>query len=246
MQFSKNHGKRSHAAMKENDPRSEPLKHHLEYLLNLGEVRATRVVATLVDGVRGQTNREDTVEMVYLPISMGYRNCYKRYMSSLGFEVRCKPNGAVYVKGVNEGKPVDHGFVSLSKYYNMWKRDYPQLKVVRPSEDICQYCFVFANRHRYLANHAARASTSVPEIDEDVHDEWDCNVDEEITQMDMLSIDEPESAATKAEEAREQLLLQSANHIRMARSQRALYPSHVAATVRNVTEGQLMLVMIIF
>ena len=136
MPFSNNHGKCSHAAMKKNNPRSESLKHHLEYVLNLGDVRATRVVVTLVDGIRGLTNREDTIEMVYLPISMGYRNCYKRYMALLGFEVRCKPNGAVYVEGINKGsKPAEHGFVSLSKYYNMWKRDYPQLKVVWPAED---------------------------------------------------------------------------------------------------------------
>ena len=67
-----------------------------------------------------------------------------------------------------------------------------------------------------------------------------------MTQMEMLSVDKPESAATKAEEAREQLLLESANHIRMARSQRALYQSHVASAVRDGTEGKFTLVMINF
>ena len=65
--------------------------HHYEYLLDLGEVRATQVVATLVDGVQGHTNRdkgtvdgdESTVDMIHLPMTMGYRNCYKRYMASL-------------------------------------------------------------------------------------------------------------------------------------------------------------------
>ena len=75
----------SNAAMKADDPRSAPLKHHLDDLLELGEVRATRVVATLSDGsVQGHANCEDTVDMVYLPILMGYRNCYKRYIHSLG------------------------------------------------------------------------------------------------------------------------------------------------------------------
>ena len=161
-------------------------------------------------------------------------------MALLGFEVWCKPNGAVYVGGINNGsKPVEHGFVSLLKYYNMWKRDYPQLKVVRPAEDKCQYCFVVANCHRCLANHAARAN-----INEDVHYEWDCNVEEVMTQMEMLSIDKPESAATKAEEAPEELLLESANQIRIARSQRALYQSHVAAAVCDATEGKFTLGMI--
>ena len=106
MPFSGNHGKPSHAEMKADDPRAAPLKHHMEYLLNLGEVRATRVVATLVDGVQqgGHENREDTVDMVYLPISMGYRSCYKRYMNSLGFQTRCTPKGVIIVDGTpNEG-----------------------------------------------------------------------------------------------------------------------------------------------
>ena len=42
----------------------------------------------------------------------------------------------------------------FSAYYNMWKREYPKLKVSRPAEDICNHCFVFANRHRYLAKHS--------------------------------------------------------------------------------------------
>jgi hypothetical protein len=65
----------SNAAMKADDPRLAPLKYHLDYLLELGKVRATRVVATWSDdgGVQGHANRDDTVHMVYLPISMGYR-----------------------------------------------------------------------------------------------------------------------------------------------------------------------------
>ena len=57
---------------KNNDPRVAPLKFHLDYLLSLGEVCATRVVATLVDGIQGHANRDDTVDIVYLPISMGF------------------------------------------------------------------------------------------------------------------------------------------------------------------------------
>jgi hypothetical protein len=118
----------SNAAMKTDDPRLAPLKYHLDYLLELGKVRATRVVATWSDdgGVQGHANRDDTVDMVYLPISMGYRNCYKRYMHSLGYKIRCKPDGAKYiVDGIIDGKPSDHGYGSFSAYYKRWKREYP-------------------------------------------------------------------------------------------------------------------------
>ena len=110
----------SNAAMKADDPRSAPLKYHLDYLLELGEIRATRVVTTLSDGgvQEGHANRKDTVDMVYLPISLGYRNCYKRYMHSLGFKIRCKPDGALIVDGIVDVKPSDHGYVSYLAYYN--------------------------------------------------------------------------------------------------------------------------------
>ena len=146
----------SNAAMKAGDPRSAPLKHHLDYLLELVEVQATRVVATLSDGsVQGHANRKDMVDMMlYLPILMGYRNCYKRYMHSLGYKIRCKPDGALIVDGVVDGKPSYHGYISYLAYYNKWKREYPQLKVSRPAEDICNHCFIFANRRRYFAKHS--------------------------------------------------------------------------------------------
>ncbi len=43
--------------------------------------------------------------------------------------------------------------VPFPTYFTLWKRDFPDLKVSRPVEDICKDCYAFANRHRYLANH---------------------------------------------------------------------------------------------
>ena len=61
----------------------------------------------LVDGVQaGQTNRKDTVDMVYLPISMGYQNCYRGYMALLGYKVRSLPNGETVVEG-EDGEAVN-------------------------------------------------------------------------------------------------------------------------------------------
>ena len=135
--------------------RNNVLTDHFNYLLQLGEVRATRVIATLVDGEQGHANREDTTDMVYLPMTFGFRPCYRRYMETLGYNVACRPNGGVIVTGI-DGKAINRNeFVSFSTYCRKWKKEYPQLKVSKPVEDICQYCFVFANRHRYLANHSS-------------------------------------------------------------------------------------------
>ncbi len=52
-----------------------------------------------------------------------------------------------------DGKEVDAGeYCSFPTYFNLWKCDFPKLKVSRPVEDICKDCYAFTNRHRYLAN----------------------------------------------------------------------------------------------
>ena len=72
----------------------------------------------LVDGAVGHTNWEDTIDMVYLPISMGYCECYLRYMAGMEYE-------AVIVEG-EDGKPViSCKFVSLSMYCVKWKKIFP-------------------------------------------------------------------------------------------------------------------------
>jgi len=81
-------GKKNYNAVEKNKRKYQPLLHHFEYLKNLGEVRATRVVATLVDGMGGRANRDNNIDITYLPISMGYRSCYKWYMKALGYDVR--------------------------------------------------------------------------------------------------------------------------------------------------------------
>jgi hypothetical protein len=44
---------------------------HFEYLMELGgEVRATRVVATLVEGMQARVNRDNDDDVRYLPIAV--------------------------------------------------------------------------------------------------------------------------------------------------------------------------------
>ena len=93
------------AKMHNDDACLPPMMHHLSYLEKLGKVRATRVVATSVDGETGLSNREKSIEI-------GNCNCYKHYMTMLEHEVSCKVNGATIVVGQN-GKPVEHGYFSF-------------------------------------------------------------------------------------------------------------------------------------
>jgi hypothetical protein len=92
-------GKKNYNAIERNNRKYEPLMRHFEYLKNLGEVQATQVVATLVDGMQGHANCNNSINMTYLPISMGYWSCYKRYMAWLGYTVRTTEMGAFIVMG---------------------------------------------------------------------------------------------------------------------------------------------------
>ena len=128
----KSTGKTSYNAIVNDPERLEPLRNHFEYLKQLGEVRATRVITTLVDGMIQQRNRNDATassNVTYLPISLGYRPCYRRYLSSLGYRAETTESGSFTISR-DDGGAIDTGeFVSYTTYYNVWKRDYPDLKV---------------------------------------------------------------------------------------------------------------------
>ena len=150
-------GKQNYNSIDNDQSKIQPLMRHFEYHLELGEVRATRTVSTLVDGMQGRTNRDNDDEAIFLPRYMGYRNCYKRYMASLGYNVRTTGSGVTIVEPREDGEPEDPSeYVSFPSYFYKWKEHFPQLRVSKAMEDICQYCYAFSNRHRYLSNRAIR------------------------------------------------------------------------------------------
>jgi len=109
--------KKNYNAVEKNERKYQPLLHHFEYLKNHGEVQATRVVATLVEGMGGHANRDNNIDVIYLPILMGYRSCYKRYMKALEYDVRTTAMGGFVVTADDEGKEVDPGaYVTFPTY----------------------------------------------------------------------------------------------------------------------------------
>jgi len=111
------------------DRKMGPLMRHLEYLMELGDkVGATQVVTILVEGKQARVNRDNDDDERYLPMSMGYRNCYKRYLASLGYTNMWSTASGAFILGEREdGEAVDSGdFVT-----------FPTLKVSKPIKDIC-------------------------------------------------------------------------------------------------------------
>jgi hypothetical protein len=79
----------------------------------MGWVTMQIVMTTLMGD---HANRDDNIDVTYLPISMGYRSCYKQYMKALGYDVRTTAMGGLVVTAEKE-KEADPGeYTSLPMY----------------------------------------------------------------------------------------------------------------------------------
>jgi hypothetical protein len=79
--------------------------------------------------MQGHANCDNSLDMTYLPILLGYWSCYKRYMATLGYVVQMTAMGA-FILMVEDSKVVDAGeYCSFPTYFNLWKCDFPNLKV---------------------------------------------------------------------------------------------------------------------
>ncbi len=128
----------------------------------------------------------------------------------------------------------------------MWKRDYPDFKVSWPVEDICNLCYTFAHCHKFFADHTTRRSghgndnDEQDEADNDVGDNNSPDVVEEIARlMEGINLNKSDCASDKVAEQREQMMLEAADHIKMARAQRKLYHDKVEKEKMSVDKTHL-------
>jgi hypothetical protein len=71
----------------------------------------------------------------------------------LGYRADTMETGAFMISR-DDGGDIDNGeFVNYTTYYSKWKRDYPNLEVSRPVEDICNICYMFAHRNKVCRSH---------------------------------------------------------------------------------------------
>ncbi len=126
-------------------------------------------------------------------------------------------------------------------------------------EDICPYCYAFANCHRYLANCSyggcndgtnkegkqgggngiGLGKKDGEDNNNNNHSTDGSNHGEDITNLgrglESIDITPPEPASTKGDKERELMLLEAAALIKMARVQRAIYQAKVELAVRDAT-----------
>ena len=120
------------------------------------------------------------------------------------------------------------------------------MKVSLPVEDIYEDCYVLANCHMHLVNHAMRNHNSNDFSDRNGENgDFDSNVTDDGDVSDLgvsvgrkLDPNRVQAASNEADKERELMLLQAAEHIKMARAQSALYQVKVAKVVEDATVGK--------
>jgi hypothetical protein len=209
----------------------DDLKSHFEELEKEAEPIATRYVRE----VTGETTLRDADDsMLYLPSFFTQRNCYAKFcLEKRGTKISTTNKGTVVktpaVAGTVNSTP------SWSAYCTYWKENHPKLKVRKPTEDICSYCYKFYNSHKF------RKTNSAPNSGEDgggTHDNdevfFDTN-EEESSMPEAEPTDNPTAGVTNGvtvatdTEAMEKAILAAALHVKMARSMRQFVNEKIAA-----------------
>jgi hypothetical protein len=103
------------------------------------------------------TMRDDDDKYEYLSSSVTMRKCYEKYCYTIGKKIKVNNQGTVVSKTVVEDLPDEEdrkeGIPSWTAYRMFWKKHYDHLKVSKPSEDICGFCYKFHNAYKYKGLH---------------------------------------------------------------------------------------------
>jgi hypothetical protein len=185
---------------------------------------------------------------------MSLRGCYGDYLSRLGYTITVFNDGNYEVESKKDQDEDEDGddepppppYVSLTCFYSLWRRDFGHIKVSKPSEDICNLCVAFVNRHKYKTSQDSEANstaddhlfTEPPPFDyDDESDEEEEDAEhggepeekslleqttttQEKSQVQQL-LDDLDAVADDPElEKREQMIGRAYMHVEMARAQR--------------------------
>ena len=237
------HGLEGKGGNRKRNPEGEmisDLRDHFTVLEGFAEPQATRYVREVTGEV---TERDNDEKAVYLPTSMSKAHCYRRYCHDRGYKVKTNNKGIRRMEERSDFNGDRKDCIPYTSYMRYWTSEYPHLKVGNPSEDICTYCFMFANRHKYRTNpnrQAEAVKTTVPLTASLGGGEDDVIVTGQSYDQPSLNVDE--IAGNPYMEEQEQELLEAARHVRMARVQRKRFQDHIAMARLNPLEVKTLVV----
>jgi hypothetical protein len=198
----------------------EDLKTHFEQLKQEAEPVATGVVRELT----GETNLRDAVDADYFPPSVSKRSCYGRFCLERGWRISSSNKGTIQktpIEGLDQQE-----IPSLTSYNSFWEKHYDKLKVRKPTEDICGYCYRIYNSSKF------RLSTFDAE---QVEDENNREGDLGVTCDDTSESTTTEGLVNVSKEVGhwERLLLDASLHVQRARAQRQLLHNKQTKATRD-------------
>jgi hypothetical protein len=114
-------------------------------LARLGQPRATKIVRVLsADNAIVATELVAGVpELIELPACNTKRALYRSFLLLQGWEVSFDNRSRMQA---NLSPPI-----SWPTFCSFWKQHYPHVVIQPASEDLCDDCVVFANRHKYVS-----------------------------------------------------------------------------------------------
>jgi hypothetical protein len=209
------------------------LIHHFEQLKQEAGPIATRTVREL----GGQVTERDNNDLYeYLPSSLSKRNCYEKYCYSLGVKIKVNNRGNIVSRvAVDPDASLLKipSIPSWKAYLNYWTKHYPNLKVSRPSEDVCNYCYAFVNiykslcRRPYLPQYDFCLPVSSELLQEDQVRVGNLLLppnDQHQHEADVLTAYVPDAITQE----REEKIAEANLHVRMAKVQRELVNRKIA------------------
>ena len=199
---------------------------HFDLLNQYIEPIATRTVRELTGEVT-QRDADDRAE--YLPTSMSKRRCYEIFCLTMGVRIRVNSKGTVWSKrhlasveeaGSNLAVPK---IPSWRSYLEYWKKHYSYIRVSRPSEDVCNYCYAFRNIYKALSPRRRQRHKDVALSQ--LLDPSSSTVASDSLQESRICIEVEADSMTFE---REQKIQEATVHVQMARTQRELVNRKIA------------------
>lgn len=221
-------GREPNNKRKWNQDFDEDLAEHFESLRKEAEPFATSFVREKT----GETTLRDANEKLeMLPPSLSKRSCYARFCLERGWKIFQTNKGNIKKEAV-EGR-TQQTTPSLASYCAFWLKRYPNLKVRKPTEDICGYCYKIYNRAKYRSsddsNNAATPSPSTDAIEFDTTDQEgrELSTGNEQSIIDTVSnLTDNHATGITAPDTEtiqwESILVEASKHVSRARAQRSL------------------------
>lgn len=141
----------------------------LSQIEELAEPTAMRFVREKTGELHTRDEEED---VLYLAPSFSKRSVYNRFCHERGWKVETNPKGVTKKVPRTDEQWVDQGIepnetCHWHTFWSYWKKHFPNLRVRKPSADVCGDCHKFFNRIKFKsASPAAETETAMAEVGE--------------------------------------------------------------------------------